>query len=191
MVKIGIYARKNTPEITEALILLLKKSDNRVALKTDFAGCSFESTSYDNIDYLIIPLESVKRCPTALDIIIFDCPNIFAVKLCKILSNMNSNAILIYNSDRGSIPEFQKYNCVDYGFSKDCVVSISSVGSEYGSEKTFTVSVQEGFKRLSGTTYPICDVMVDCCSDIKLENRIPAVICGLIIGDTEKNQIKI
>ena len=27
MVKIGIYARKNTPEITEALILLLKKSD--------------------------------------------------------------------------------------------------------------------------------------------------------------------
>ena len=47
MVKIGIYARKNTPEITEALILLLKKSDNRVALKTDFAGGSFESTSYD------------------------------------------------------------------------------------------------------------------------------------------------
>lgn len=189
MVKIGIYARKNTPEITEALILLLKNSNSRIALKTNFTRCEYSNGQDDGIDYLIVSLDSAKKCPP-LDIIIFDCPGSCAVRLCKILSGANnSNAILIYNSDRGTIPEFQSFNCVDYGFSKGSAVSVSSVGNEYGNEKTFTVSVQEGFKCLSGATYPISEVMVDCCSDIKLENRLPAVICGLIIGNSEKNQI--
>ena len=191
MVKIGIYARKNTPEITEALILLLKNSDSRIALKTNFNSNTLDNITDDGVDYMIVSLDSVRHCPP-LDIIIFDCPSIFAVRLCKILNGTNnSDTVLIYNSDRGVIPEFQKYNCVDYGFSKGSAVSISSVGNEYGNIKTFTVSVQEGIKRLCGTTYPISEVTVDCCSDIKLENRLPAVICGLIIGNSEKNQIKI
>lgn len=193
MVKIGILACQNTSEITDALILILKNSDKSVAIKSSLSEYINTAGFYDysEIDYLLITIEPGHICPCTLDILILDNPVNKRIVTRDLIQCIDDDTILIYNTDNGYLPKIEHPNAIDYGFSPKSTVSVSSVKYDSGMSCSFIVSVQDNFRCLSGKSYPIGEILISCNSDIKLENRLPAVICGLVLGSTERNEIKI
>ena len=193
MVKIGILACCNTAEITEALILILKTDNNTIALKNNYSteNDDFLSYIYSETHFLIIPINQEKTPQFTLDILILDNPNNQRIITYDLVNCVTENTILIYNTDNGYLPKLEHPNAIDYGFSPTSTVGISSV--EYLSSNTcsFIVSVQKPLNCLCGKIFPIGELLTISNSDIKIENRIPAVICSLICTHNYKNPIKI
>ncbi len=193
MVKIGILACCNTAEITEALILTLKTADNTVALKNNYNTENDEFLSYifSDTDYLIIPINHEKTPQFTLDILILDNPNNKRIITYDLVNCVTDDTILIYNTDNGYLPKLEHPNAIDYGFSPMSTVGISSVEYSDCNTCSFIVSVQKPINCLCGKIFPIGELLTISNSDIKIENRIPAVICSLICTNNYKNPIKI
>lgn len=193
MTTIGIFACTNTSEIIEALLLLLKNDRNTVALKSyyDESEADFEFYNYSEADYVLIPFSRNHIYPVTLDILILDNPDNKRIVTYDLIKCIDENTILIYNTDNGYLPKLEHPNAIDYGFSQTSTVSISSIEYLGSSSYSFIISVQENFKCLNGGIYPVGEILINCSSDIKIENRIPAVICGLVCDARERNEIKI
>jgi len=193
LVKIGILACENTAQITEALILILKTSNNTITIKNNYNSEDDDLLSfiYSDTDYLIIPINHKKAPKFTLDILILDNPNNKRIITYDLVNCVRENTILIYNTDNGYLPKLEHPNAIDYGFSASSTVGISSI--EYSDYNTcsFIVSVQKPLNCLCGEIFPIGELLTISNSDIKIENRIPAVICSLICTRNYKNPIRI
>ena len=192
MLKIGIYACENTAEIIEALLLILKDSNSSVAIKNNqnYKMDDILRCAYQEIDYILIPLNDKNIHPVTLDILILDNPNNKNIVTYELVDCISEDTILIYNTDNNYLPKLEHPNAIDYGFSQESTVSISSV--EYNeSACSFMLSVTKSFPCLCGDMCPIGEILITCNSDIKLENRIPAVICGIVCENSKRNVIKI
>lgn len=186
MIKIGVYAFENTQEIIDALLLLLKSSNNSVIIK----NYPLENTEI-SCDFILIPFKNNEACPIPVDILILDNPNNLNLLNNSFINYFSENTILIYNTDNGFLPKIEHPKAIDYGFSQNSSVTISSIKYNNNLPISFILSVQKSFTNIFGNSYPIGETIIFTNSDFKIENSIPAVICNMICTNKKISKLKI
>lgn len=181
MIKIGILAPENHEEITKALLDIFKKNHIIAAVKKNSKNIKrqLDFLERNSIEYAIIIFDKPLIYPITLDILIIDnAPNqrIITYSLIECVSN---KTILVYNTDNGYLPKIEHENAIDYGFSSDSSVTVSSI--EYLSDyKSFILYIQRPFSNLYDEEITIGEIPIIHINNQDISNHLPAVITALI-----------
>lgn len=181
MITIGILAPENHEEITKVLLDIFKKNHIIAAVKKNSKNLKrqLDFLERNSIEYAITIFDKPLIYPITLDILIIDnAPNqrIITYSLIECISD---KTILIYNTDNGYLPKIEHKNAIDYGYSSDSSVTVSSI--EYLADyKSFILYIQHPFSTLYGEEITIGEIPIIHINNQDISNQLPAVITALV-----------
>ena len=181
MLKIGVLSPKNSTEIVEALISLIKSKNLLVAVKKNnpriFSELSFFSEC--GIDFSIIVFEKSAVYPIDLDILILDNEYREQIVSYDLIRCIGEKTFLIYNTDNDTLPLIEHPNAIDYGYSAKSSVTISSIDYT-DNEISFIISVQREFSGIYNNRLEIGEFLIKSKFIANVTNILPAVICCIV-----------
>lgn len=181
MIKIGILAPENHEEITKALLDLFKKNHIVTAVKQNSKNIKkqLDFLEKNSIEYAIIIFDNSLIYPITLDILIIDNAPNRRIITYSLIECISEKTILIYNTDNGYLPKIEHENAIDYGFSSNSSVTVSSI--EYLADyKSFILYIQHQFSNLYGEEITIGEIPIIHINNQDISNQLPAVITALI-----------
>lgn len=193
MVVIGISAAKNSLQIANTLLLIIKSNKKVAAVKhySRLTSRDAELFSLHGIDYFLIIFDTEKIYPVNLDILILDNPdNLFFLDI-NIIKCIGNKTVLIYNTDNDFLPRIEHPNAIDYGLCAKSSVSISSVSYLPNSHISLCVCIQKKFSNPIYRCIDIGEIHVDSKFKFDISNQLAAIICAFICGLTNYTDIKI
>ncbi len=181
MIKIGILAPDNHKEITQTLLDIFKKSHIVSAVKKNTKDIKKRLSFLEKsgIEYAIIVFDHKLIYPLTLDILIIDnAPNKSLITY-SLVECVSEKTILIYNTDNGHLPKLEHDNAIDYGFSPDSSVTVSSI--EYFLDyKAFILYIQRPLFNIFSEEINIGEIPVIHINNYDILSQLPAVITALI-----------
>lgn len=191
MIKIGILAPQNHKEITNTLLDIFKINHIIAAVKKNSRDIkkNIAFLEKNGIEYAIIVFEKSLIYPINLDILIIDnMPNKSLITY-SLIECVGEKTILIYNTDNGYLPKLEHKNAIDYGFSSNSSVSVSSI--EYlPNTKSFILSVQRPLNNIYDEEITICELPIININNYDISSQLPAVIASLICNIPICNKFK-
>ena len=158
MIKIGILAPKNHKEIVQSLLDIFKTNHIIAAVKTNSKNTKkqLDFLEKSGIEYAIVVFENQLIYPVDLDILILDnLPNQKIISY-SLIECVNDNTTLIYNTDNGYLPKLEHENAIDYGFSQNSSITVSSI-EYYKDLKSFILYIQRPVLNIFNEDIPIAD----------------------------------
>ena len=181
MIKIGILAPENHEEITKVLLDIFKKNHIISAVKKNSKDIKkqLKFLERNSIEYTIIIFDKPLIYPITLDILIIDNAPNQRIITYSLIECVSEKTILIYNTDNGYLPKIEHENAIDYGFSSDSSVTVSSI--EYIADyKSFILYIQRPFSTLYDEEIAIGEIPIIHINNQDISNQLPAVITALI-----------
>lgn len=181
MIKIGILAPNNYEEITKTFLDIFKANHIIAAIKNNSKDIKNKIAFLEKnkIEYVLIIFEKHLIYPIELDILILDnAPNTRLVTY-SLIECISEKTILIYNTDNGYLPKLDHPNAIDYGFSQNSSVTVSSI-NYFPDAKSFILYIQHTIynpfcKDISISEFPITSI-----NNYEISSQLPAVITALL-----------
>lgn len=188
MIKIGILAPHNDIKIQKALLHIFKDNHIIAAVKKDNINIEKELSFLERsgVLYTIIIFNEKEIFPTDIDILILDNAQNEKIVSYPLISCINKDTVLIYNTDNGYLPKLTHPNAIDYGFSKNSTVTISSVKYSKNLDFSFILCFQDFLHDIFLNPLPIGEFLVNGIPEIDLISQIPAIICAILCRVMEK-----
>lgn len=181
MIKIGIVAPKNYQAIAKTLLNLfeinniscaVEKNSKNIESKLDFLEKNGVLYTITIFNYKLI-------YPVLLDILIIDNAPNGRIITSALAECVGENTILIYNTDNGYLPKLEHKNAIDYGFSPNSSVTVSSI-EYFPDSKAFVMCIQRALPRLFSDDIEIGEIPVCPINNRDIESQLPAVIAALL-----------
>ena len=183
MIKIGILAPKNHKEIAQSLLDIFKFNHLIAAVNTNSKSTKKQLNFLEKsgIEYAIVVFENQLIYPVDLDILILDNAPNRRIITYSLIECINKKTTLIYNTDNGYLPKLEHENAIDYGFSSNSSVTVSSI--EYSPDfKSFILYIQRPISNLFKETITIGEIPIIHINNQEVSNQLPAVITALILN---------
>lgn len=181
MIKIGILAPKNHRDITKTILNIFKEHNIYCAVGKNSKKCSSELEFLKNSDirYAIIIFDYRLVYPVPLDILILDNAANKKIVTSPLAECVGENTILLYNTDNGYLPRLEHKNAVDYGFSPDSSVTVSSI-EYFPDSKAFVLCIQRPLPRFFSDDIAIGEIPIPPINNLDIESQLPAVLAVLL-----------
>lgn len=189
MIKIGIVAPKNYQAIAKTLLKLFEASNIPCAIEknSESTASRLDFMEKNGVLYTITIFNYKLIYPILLDILIIDNAPNGRIVTSALAECVGENTILIYNTDNGYLPKLEHKNAIDYGFSPNSSVTVSSI--EYFSDsKAFVMCIQRSLPRLFSEDIEIGEIPVCPINNRDIESQLPAVIAALLCSVPISNQ---
>lgn len=183
MIKIGILAPENHEEITNTLLDIFKINHIIAAVKTNSKNIKKQLNFLEKsgIEYAIIIFNNKLIYPVTLDILIIDNAPNRRIITYSLIECVSEKTTLIYNTDNGYLPKLDHENAIDYGFSTDSSVTVSSI-EYFQDSKSFILYIQRPLSNLFNEIIAIGEIPIIHINNNEISNQLPAVITALILN---------
>ena len=181
MIKIGILAPENHEEIAESLLDIFKINHIIAAVKTNSKNIKKQLNFLEKsgIEYSIIIFEKQLIYPIDLDILILDNAPNQRIITYSLVECVNNRTTLIYNTDNGYLPKLDHENAIDYGFSSNSSVTVSSI-EYFKDSKSFILCIQRPLLNIFDEAIAIGEIPILHINNLEIYSQIPAAITALI-----------
>ncbi len=181
MIKIGILAPDNCEEISKTFLDIFKANHIIAAIKKNSRDIKSKVSFLESngIEYTLIIFERNLIYPIDLDVLILDnAPNTRLVTY-SLIECIGEKTILIYNTDNGYLPKLEHPNAIDYGFSQDSSVTVSSI-NYFSDTKSFTLYIQNNIYNPFYGDIAISEFPITPINNYEISSQLPAVITALL-----------
>lgn len=183
MIKIGIVAPENYEEITNTLLDIFKTNHIIAAVKKNTRDIDNKLLFLEKcgIEFAIIIFETGLIYPVTLDILILDNAKNKSIITYSLIECISEKTVLIYNTDNGYLPKIEHQNAIDYGFSSNSSVNVSSI-EYHKNSKSFILYIARPVLNIFGDEISIGEIPIMHINNKDIISQLPAVICALICG---------
>lgn len=181
MIKIGILAPDNYEEISKTFLDIFKANHIIAAIKKNSKDIKNKLAFLEKngIEYVLIIFEQHLIYPVNLDVLILDnAPNTRLVTY-SLIECISDKTILIYNTDNGYLPKLEHPNAIDYGFSQNSSVTVSSI-NYFPDTKSFILYIQNTIYNPFYKDISISEFHVTPINNHEISSQLPAVITALL-----------